>query len=228
MSVQNAELSFPTCNKQKRRLKRASFALDDTLRKKRRRQSILCDGGGLRERGQRGARLGVPADHAGFVRSRLPAPKDAPLLEILPIPPHRHPRVPDLSQLLRLPGARLARSRCVAQTLQARAAEWRIECNGHRYRSSDTDPHNNSHACPSLSALAAEPRKASSSQSVVSEACSHLQPRRRSMMSVHLHHAVVMLGVAAYLFPSPPQGFFCYLWGEALTACRVLPPTARW
>ena len=51
---------------------------------------------------------------------------------------------------------------------------------------------------------------------------------RRSMTAVHAHHALVALGTAAYLLPSPPRGFFMYIWGEALTACRVLPPAPRY
>ena len=26
-----------------------------------------------------------------------------------------------------------------------------------------------------------------------------------------------------YMFPSPPRALFMYMWGEALTACRILP-----
>lgn len=51
---------------------------------------------------------------------------------------------------------------------------------------------------------------------------------RRSMNAVFLHHAVVGAGVAAFLLPSPPRGFFLYVWGEALTACRLLPLRPRW
>ena len=25
------------------------------------------------------------------------------------------------------------------------------------------------------------------------------------------------------MFPSPPRALFMYMWGEALTACRILP-----
>ena len=50
---------------------------------------------------------------------------------------------------------------------------------------------------------------------------------RRSMGAVYLHHVAVAVGVAAFLLPSPPRGFFMYVWGEALTACRVLPPAVR-
>mmetsp|Transcript_3039 Transcript_3039/g.6894 ORF Transcript_3039/g.6894 Transcript_3039/m.6894 type:complete len:291 (+) Transcript_3039:47-919(+) len=50
---------------------------------------------------------------------------------------------------------------------------------------------------------------------------------RRSMGSLYLHHALVGVGVAAFLLPSPPRGFFFYVWGEALTACRLLPPWSR-
>ena len=51
---------------------------------------------------------------------------------------------------------------------------------------------------------------------------------RRSMGAVFLHHILVGLAVAAYLLPSPPRGLFFYVIGEALTACRVLPPQLRW
>ena len=51
---------------------------------------------------------------------------------------------------------------------------------------------------------------------------------RRSMNAVLLHHVVVGIGVLAFLLPSPPRGFFLYVWGEALTACRLLPPGPRW
>jgi hypothetical protein len=50
---------------------------------------------------------------------------------------------------------------------------------------------------------------------------------RRSMSAVYLHHAVVAVGVVAFLSPSPPRGFFPYVWGEALTAVRLLPPAPR-
>ncbi len=50
---------------------------------------------------------------------------------------------------------------------------------------------------------------------------------RRPMGPVLLHHVVVGLGVAAYIYPSPPRAFFVYVWGEVLTACRVLPPAYR-
>lgn len=51
---------------------------------------------------------------------------------------------------------------------------------------------------------------------------------RRSMGAVFLHHAFVGIAVAAFMLPSPPRGFFLYVWGEALTACRLLPPATRW
>ncbi|KAL1500289.1 hypothetical protein AB1Y20_012956 [Prymnesium parvum] len=51
---------------------------------------------------------------------------------------------------------------------------------------------------------------------------------RRSMNAVYLHHVAVGLGVAGYLYPSPPRAFFVYVWGEALTACRLLQPSQRW
>ena len=51
---------------------------------------------------------------------------------------------------------------------------------------------------------------------------------RRSMVAVHAHHVLVGLGTLAFLRPSPPRAFFPYLWGEALTACRVLPSEPRW
>ncbi|KAL1521957.1 hypothetical protein AB1Y20_021603 [Prymnesium parvum] len=51
---------------------------------------------------------------------------------------------------------------------------------------------------------------------------------RRSMGAVYLHHLSVGLAVLAFLRPSPPRGFFFYVWGEVLTACRVLPPAPRW
>lgn len=50
---------------------------------------------------------------------------------------------------------------------------------------------------------------------------------RRSMGAVFLHHALVGVAVAAFLVPSPPRGFFLYVWGEALTASRLLPPQSR-
>jgi hypothetical protein len=50
---------------------------------------------------------------------------------------------------------------------------------------------------------------------------------RRSMGPLYLHHVIVALGVCAFLNPSPPRGFFPYVWGEALTACRLLPPRPR-
>ena len=51
---------------------------------------------------------------------------------------------------------------------------------------------------------------------------------RRAMGAVYVHHGVVGIAVAAFLLPSPPRGFFPYVWGEVLTACRILPPGARW
>jgi hypothetical protein len=51
---------------------------------------------------------------------------------------------------------------------------------------------------------------------------------RRAMTAVYVHHVAVGLGVAGYLHPSPPRAFFVYVWGEALTACRLLPPALRW
>ena len=51
---------------------------------------------------------------------------------------------------------------------------------------------------------------------------------RRSMTAVYVHHVAVGLGVAGYLHPSPPVAFFVYVWGEALTACRLLSPRLRW
>ncbi|KAL3913210.1 MAG: hypothetical protein SGPRY_008066, partial [Prymnesium sp.] len=50
---------------------------------------------------------------------------------------------------------------------------------------------------------------------------------RRPMGAVYLHHLFVGIGLLAFLLPSPPRGFFFYVWGEALTACRVLPPAPR-
>ena len=50
---------------------------------------------------------------------------------------------------------------------------------------------------------------------------------RRSMGAVFLHHAIVGIAVAAFLLPAPPIGFFFYVLGEALTACRLLPPETR-
>ena len=57
--------------------------------------------------------------------------------------------------------------------------------------------------------------------------CVCRQRFRRSMLSVHCHHAVVGVAVAGFLLPSPPRGFFLYVWGEALTAVRLLPPRQR-
>ena len=51
---------------------------------------------------------------------------------------------------------------------------------------------------------------------------------RRSMGFVYLHHVLCATGVLFFVYPSPPRGFFLYIWGEALTACRVLPPASRW
>ncbi|KAL3897360.1 MAG: hypothetical protein SGPRY_013071 [Prymnesium sp.] len=50
---------------------------------------------------------------------------------------------------------------------------------------------------------------------------------RRSLTAVYIHHIAVGLGVAGYLYPSPPVAFFVYVWGEALTACRLLSPRLR-
>lgn len=50
---------------------------------------------------------------------------------------------------------------------------------------------------------------------------------RRSMNAVLLHHVVVGVGIAAFLIPAPPRGFFLYVWGELLTACRLLPAGLR-
>ena len=50
---------------------------------------------------------------------------------------------------------------------------------------------------------------------------------RRPMLAVHIHHVVVGTAVACFLLPSPPRGFFLYVWGEALTAVRLLPPQPR-
>ena len=51
---------------------------------------------------------------------------------------------------------------------------------------------------------------------------------RRSMNAVFVHHLVVGVGLASFLLPSPPRGLFLYVLGEALTACRLLPPGPRW
>ena len=51
---------------------------------------------------------------------------------------------------------------------------------------------------------------------------------RRPMTAVIIHHLVVGIGVAAFLMPAPPRGFFLYVWGEALTACRLLPLEPRY
>ena len=51
---------------------------------------------------------------------------------------------------------------------------------------------------------------------------------RRGMGAVFLHHVLVAVAVTAFLVPSPPRGFFLYVWGEALTAVRLLPPAPRW
>ena len=50
---------------------------------------------------------------------------------------------------------------------------------------------------------------------------------RRSMGAVFLHHAIVGVATAAFLVPSPPRGYFFYVLGEALTACRLLPLQPR-
>lgn len=49
---------------------------------------------------------------------------------------------------------------------------------------------------------------------------SHLQ---RSLGPLYIHHTIVVVGVLCYMFPSPPRALFMYMWGEALTACRILP-----
>lgn len=51
---------------------------------------------------------------------------------------------------------------------------------------------------------------------------------RRSMAAVIVHHVVVAAAIGCFLLPSPPRGFFLYVWGEALTAVRLLPPGPRW
>ena len=51
---------------------------------------------------------------------------------------------------------------------------------------------------------------------------------RRPLGAVYVHHFLVGVGVLAFLRPSPPRGFFFYVCGEVLTACRVLPPRPRW
>ena len=51
---------------------------------------------------------------------------------------------------------------------------------------------------------------------------------KRSLGPLYVHHAIVIVGMACYMYPSPPRALFLYLWGEALTACRVLPPGPRW
>ena len=51
---------------------------------------------------------------------------------------------------------------------------------------------------------------------------------RRSMGAVYLHHVGCLVPTAYFILPSPPRGYFLYVWGEALTAVRVLPPVARW
>ena len=51
---------------------------------------------------------------------------------------------------------------------------------------------------------------------------------RRSMNAVFVHHLVVGVALASFLLPSPPRGLFLYVLGEALTACRLLPPGPRW
>ena len=48
----------------------------------------------------------------------------------------------------------------------------------------------------------------------------HLQ---RSLGPLYIHHTIVVVGVVCYMFPSPPRALFMYMWGEALTACRILP-----
>lgn len=62
--------------------------------------------------------------------------------------------------------------------------------------------------------------------SAIGIACRH--QFRRGMGAVLVHHVAVGIAVAAFLLPSPPRGFFLYVWGEALTACRLLPPQPRW
>ena len=37
---------------------------------------------------------------------------------------------------------------------------------------------------------------------------------RRAMGALYLHHLFVGIGVISYLWPSPPRGFFVYVWGE--------------
>lgn len=51
---------------------------------------------------------------------------------------------------------------------------------------------------------------------------------RRPMTAVLVHHCIVGVGVSAFLLPSPPRGFFVYVWGEALTAARLLPSRPRY
>ena len=51
---------------------------------------------------------------------------------------------------------------------------------------------------------------------------------RRSMGAVYLHHVGCLVPTAYFILPSPPRGYFLYVWGEALTAVRVLSPVARW
>ena len=61
---------------------------------------------------------------------------------------------------------------------------------------------------------------------LVGIACSH--KFRRPMTAVYVHHVIVGIGTAAFLLPgAPPRGFFLYVWGEALTAVRVLPSGPR-